>query len=898
MSVRSKLVFVMLLAALLPLWLTDLIIIGLAERTLEANVLDNLRQIARAGEAHLQTYLDGKRNRSLDFASDGRIRQSLHDYQRGIWSHDDRARLETFLKTGKQPLDPELLDITLVSTQGQIVASTAAVSPRDLSQRPFFQRGARVAYLRERPLWGEAERREEVLLVAAPVRDPSGGPAMGILLNRFRLTGLANAVGGESHPGAGAQGRPRKPALYLVGSDGLPLTPYPAAGEPSADAPVIATLPVRNCQQRGRGDSGVWTDPLGRRVWGAAACLSVEGRRWTLLVEQTAEVALAPVQALRTLNYSVLAAAVLAAAVAAWWLAAGIARPVETLRRGIDAVAAGRLDGRVGTSARDEIGALSRAFDRMTVRLREVMASRDELNREVAERRRVEQALRDSETRFRAVFDQAGIGIAMVDMQGRPMASNLKLQQMLGYSGEELRAMPFTRFTRPDYADMDLEQYRELVAGRRELYRMEKIYIRKDGGEIWGGLTVTLVRDERGRPAFAVGMVEDISQRKAAEAARERSERLFSRLVSVSPDAIAVHRGGRYVYINQAGVELFGGRGPEDIAGRTVLDLIHPGDREFVSRRIRTVLESGATPLNAVRILRLDGAVTHVEARGTVVDHEGQSAVLVIMRDVTRRKLAEERLRVTAEALERSNRELQQFAYVASHDLQEPLRMVSSYLQLLKRRYQNRLDADADEFIGYAVDGAERMKRLIESLLEYSRIQSRAGPPQPVALGQVLETVLHTLALSLEEQGAEVSHTELPTVLADPVQVEQLLRNLIGNAVKFHGGARPRAQVGAMPLADYRGDLPQSGLRDGWLLWVKDNGIGIAPEHRERIFAIFQRLHSRDEYPGTGIGLAICQRIVEQQGGRIWVESEPGAGATFYFTLPDGGRALNGGAAA
>ena len=225
-------------------------------------------------------------------------------------------------------------------------------------------------------------------------------------------------------------------------------------------------------------------------------------------------------------------------------------------------------------------------------------------------------------------------------------------------------------------------------------------------------------------------------------------------------------------------------------------------------------------------------------------------------------------------ALRRSNAELEQLAYVASHDMQEPLRMVASYLQLVAERYGNALDADGHEFIGYAVDGAKRMQALISDMLTYSRVSTRARPFEPTDCARIVATAERHLQLAIEEGGAVITRGELPTVLGDEVQYLQLFQNLIGNAIKFRGNAPPRLHVTAQPA------------EDGWCFSVADNGIGIAPEYFERIFVLFQRLHGRREYPGTGIGLALCKRIVERHGGRIWVESTPGQGSVFRFTLP------------
>jgi light-regulated signal transduction histidine kinase (bacteriophytochrome) len=250
---------------------------------------------------------------------------------------------------------------------------------------------------------------------------------------------------------------------------------------------------------------------------------------------------------------------------------------------------------------------------------------------------------------------------------------------------------------------------------------------------------------------------------------------------------------------------------------------------------------------------------------------------IAVVQDITDRKRAEEELQRTMENLKRSNAELEQFAYVASHDLQEPLRMVTSYLQLITQRYQGRLDPDADEFIAYAVDGATRMHRLISDLLAYSRVGTRGKPFEPADCQAALDQALANLEIAIEEAGATVTRDPLPIVPADERQLVQLFQNLIGNAVKFHGQAPPCVHISAQCRRE---------AGDEWVFSVRDNGIGIDPQQFERIFMVFQRLHTVAEYSGTGIGLAICKKIVERHGGRIWVESEVGKGATFYFTLP------------
>jgi PAS domain S-box-containing protein len=242
--------------------------------------------------------------------------------------------------------------------------------------------------------------------------------------------------------------------------------------------------------------------------------------------------------------------------------------------------------------------------------------------------------------------------------------------------------------------------------------------------------------------------------------------------------------------------------------------------------------------------------------------------------ELRERRRAEEKLAQQARELARSNAELEQFAYVASHDLQEPLRLISSYTHLLEKRYQGKLDADADEFIGYTLESAARMQRLISDLLAYSRVSMHGKLFDQTDMNEALKQALFSLQIAIEENQALITQDNLPVLNVDAVQMAQLFQNLIGNAIKFHGQEPPRIHVSARQAGEM------------WIFAVKDNGIGIDPRFSERIFVLFQRLHDRSEYSGTGIGLAICKRIVERHQGKIWVDSEPGQGATFYFTLP------------
>lgn len=259
----------------------------------------------------------------------------------------------------------------------------------------------------------------------------------------------------------------------------------------------------------------------------------------------------------------------------------------------------------------------------------------------------------------------------------------------------------------------------------------------------------------------------------------------------------------------------------------------------------------------------------HLEVRAFKV----RDGLGVIFTDITERQRAQAKLEQVIAALERSNKELEQFAYIASHDLQEPLRMVASYVQLLAQRYEGKLDKDADDFIAFAVDGTIRMQRMINDLLTYSRVGTRGKEFQPTSCENVLGQAFANLQLAIKESGASVTHDPLPTVMADESQLLQLFQNLISNAITYRDQELPQVHVSA------------EQNRNEWAFSISDNGIGIEPQNFERIFQLFQGLHSRS-HPGNGIGLASCKKIVERHGGRIWVESEVGKGSTFRFTVP------------
>lgn len=357
-------------------------------------------------------------------------------------------------------------------------------------------------------------------------------------------------------------------------------------------------------------------------------------------------------------------------------------------------------------------------------------------------------------------------------------------------------------------------------------------------------------------------------------AERDKAE-ILSRIFDTNAEVVWILDGeGDIRHANRTSQKLVGYL-PEDLVGRSVTEFLVAQEGQETSLKALEAEASREGHWQGELVIRQkDQKEMTVWATVNLLGEGAGPGTILEFRDRTAEKKTEQELTAKTTDLVRSNRDLEQFAYVASHDLQEPLRMVTSYTQLLARRYKGQLSAEADEFIAFAVDGAARMQALINALLAYSRVDSRGKPMVVCDLGTVLTHALDNLKLAIEESGASIVRGELPRVIGDPVQLMQLFQNLVGNAVKFR--VKDRAPVIRIE-AEREGDL--------WKISVSDNGIGIEPQFYERIFVIFQRLHTKEEYPGTGIGLAMCKRIVERHGGSITVASVPGSGSTFAFTL-------------
>ncbi len=525
-----------------------------------------------------------------------------------------------------------------------------------------------------------------------------------------------------------------------------------------------------------------------------------------------------------------------------------------------------------------------------------------------------------------SVFAAMGSGVTISSTSGGLLFVNDTAAQLMGFSSaEEALATPVAEVVRrhqlldEDGAVIPYDKLptRDALKGLRPPPVEIRFRVVATGEERWSLVTSTPLFDTAGAVAWVVNVFYDITPQKQAQQLQRRLARYealradvasamagmeeLSSMLQRCCEALVKHLGFPYARIwlldeerQVLRLRASAGRdssleGPLAVlkVGQYRIGKIAEEKRLYQTNdaahdplialpdRLR---EEGVVALAGAPLLMGDRLVGVVTVLSTHVLPEDTGTALVGLSDTiahgVERRRAELALAVRAGELERSNAELERFAYVASHDLQEPLRMVASYTQLLARRYRGKLDSDADEFIRFAVDGANRMQSLISDLLAYSRVSTYGRPMGPTESARAVEQALAKLWRELEQNEARVTADDLPTVVGDPVQLEQLFTHLLSNAIKYRRPEPPRVHIAAQP-------------RGGeWLFRVQDNGIGIEPQYFDRIFVIFQRLHSSAEYPGTGVGLAICRRIVERHGGRMWVESTLGSGSSFLFTLP------------
>ncbi|MDJ0737689.1 MAG: PAS domain-containing protein [Nostocaceae cyanobacterium] len=557
------------------------------------------------------------------------------------------------------------------------------------------------------------------------------------------------------------------------------------------------------------------------------------------------------------------------------------------------------------------------------------------INLDITQRKQAELALRSSEQRYATLAQAAPVGIFRINVRGNCLYVNQRWCEIAGLSPAEATEAGWIRAIHPEDREQVFNKWYQ-AAQDDSPFQLEYRFQRPDGTITWVSGQAVPEKNNNSKITSYLSAITDITAHKQAEAKLQRQNQRSQLLGEIAQKIrqslctedilqTAVKEVKKVLQADRVIVfQLW-----QDGSGTVVKEAVVPEYTPILSRNLidhcfkedyweayRLGRVSSIANLKTAEIQDCHREFLHkmeVKAHivvpilcrdklwGLLVAHQCSSPrhwtteEIELLQQLANQMgiaLSQAYLLETEtkhrQELARSNAELEQFAYVASHDLQEPLRMVTSYLQLLEKKYKSQMDARADEFIGYAVDGARRMQTLINDLLSYSRVSTRGQPFEKIDCNKILRQACNNLKIAIEESKAVITHDEpLPQIMADGMQLTQLFQNLIGNAIKFRSDSTPQVHIGVTKREgkDSQSAIPNSP--DEWLFWVQDNGIGLESEYAERIFVIFQRLHARGKYPGTGIGLAICKKIVERHGGHIWVESQPGCGTTFFFTIGD-----------
>jgi PAS domain S-box-containing protein len=1047
MSIRLKLTNLFLAIASIPLLLVSALTFTNYENSLEASRFSQLRDLTIFRADRIDTYFAGLKAHIEISQGFYNIKKNLPVLTRLA---DDPGNQE-FLDA-KKMLDAQLQqmqsvsdlsDIMLVNPQGRVVyANRPGHFLKDMSngidaeQKAFTEGKDRIYY--SDVYFDAAEDNRFEILLTAPATD-FNGDFIGVIAFEVDMTPAYKFI--QDATGLGNTGE------VLIGKKAGNQVEYlnPLRHDPNAalkrkiDIGDKIGRPMQEAVQ-GRTGSGLSTDYRGKQV--IAAWRYIPSLDWGLVAKIDTREAFADVTNLRNLVVIILLIVIVLSGITAFSIAHSISEPIKRLSEGAAIIGSGNLDYKIGTNQKDEIGQLSRTFDKMTLDLKQTTASRDELNKEITERKKAEETLRKSEERYRTLFETMLEGFCVIevvfDAANKPvdyrfLDINPAFERQTGLHDARGKLI---RELAPDHEAHWFEIYGKVaLTGEPARFENEARALNR-----WFDVSAVRVGGPESRKVAI--LFNDISKRRHAEEALKkshdeleirveertadlneavsdlqkqvqqriraeeafRSASLYARgLLEASLDPlVTISPEGKITDVNKA-TETVTGFSRERLIGSDFSDYFTEPDKardgykkvlskgliidypltirhtsgrtidvlynatvyknpageiqgvfaaardvtvqKQASQYARSLLESSLDPLVTISA---DGKITDVNeatvkvtgisrqqligtdfssyftepqkaregyqqvfARGFVTDypltirhkdgrltdvlynatvykdtHGNVIGIFAAARDITEKKAAEAELekyrlhledlvKNRTEELSRSNKDLEQFAYVASHDLQEPLRAVSGFVELLRRNLEKSLDAKTSEYMNFSIDGAKRMQSLINGLLEYSRIGTQGKKPQQVNSKEVLDEALARLHASISESGAKITADDLPVVYFDDLQLVRLFQNLIGNAIKFRSDEIPQIYVSA---------IHQDGH---WRFAIRDNGIGIEPQYAEKIFMIFQRLHTRKTYPGTGIGLSICKKIVERHGGRIWVESKPAGGSTFYFTVPD-----------
>lgn len=853
------------LVVLLPISAMFLISLKSISRNTGALVNENLRATAEARSAELLFFLESLKERVVDFSTDGMIRDNLERAVRDGLSED--PALSAYLTEHKLPVLEDAYRLSVMRMDGKVVSSTdQAVIGEDRSGQDFFLKGSEVPSITVRPT-GVPD-----LVVSVPLRSRENGDFIGVLAAFVPKERLGDILARERGRDIGitryALEGYRTLDIYLVNMDRLMITPSWLI-EGTVFRTTVDTEAVRACLNEGREHMGVYEDYRGEAVFGTSICMPDFG--WVLLTEVDKKEAFVPIS--RLVNYGALtgvAVLVLVSGFALYFLR--MARQLKTIASASKEIAAGNYAARVPVRSGDEIGILAGHFNRMVA--------------DVQERSR---ALKESEERFRGLIEAINDWVWEVDENLVYTYVSPKVRSLLGYEPEELVGRTPFMLMPPEEAERVEKDVAQAVERREPFNAYENTNLKKDGSIVVLETNASPIFDSNGVFRGYRGIDRDVTERKAAEDALRKSE---SRLANAQRIASLGNWdwdiGTNELHWSDEIYRIFG-VAPREFGATydAFLNYVHPDDRDKVITAVNEALYDKKPYSIDHMIVLHDGTGKTVHEEGEVVYDDGKPLRMTgTVLDITERKKAEDEIRKlnaeleervaerTAE-LEAANRELEAFSYSVAHDLKTPLRTIDGFARILMKDSPEALGPSGREYLERLVAASRRMGELIDALLKLSRVMRAEMTLERVYLSGIARAIASDLRRAQPERNAEFIIHENLAADGDPGLLKTVMENLLGNAWKFTS-KKDAARI----------EFGSSGMEDGkTVFFVRDNGAGFEMKYAERLFNPFQRLHGEDEFPGTGIGLATVQRIIQRHGGSIRAEGEREKGATFYFTL-------------
>ncbi len=846
---------------LIPLFISASVIIIREVATIKNSTFHELGVINKFTESrvlHLLKYLKGQTH---SFCADAYIKEVLKDLSSfGFLSENRMSGLNTYLSSNKLPLMSEVVETFILNNDGMVVASSGELQiGKSYAGYDWFRKSVGNVVVSD--IFYDNNVESLTWVIIAPLEADGSNRNMGYLLNRIDYQVLNDIVTSTDFSTLNIRSFFKEPELasqsYIVNRNGITLTDKNS----SVDKTLNKTFDVEllDLQTTDKGSDVLrFSDYNG--VDSVGVCSVIDGTDLFLISKVNNHLVMDMVKLVVTKSslYTILLCFFISLLV--FITIRKLIGPLVVMSESLDRIVGGNFKEKVNFgSENSEIGEIANSFNTLVAM---VMDSSRSLN--------------ESEMRFQSMVEDIPVMIAVFDNQRGFIVWNKECELVTGYDSDViLNNDKSLELLYPD--SINYEYVMSKWVNRGTDYRNWEMQLKCKDGDVkaisWSNLSVQF--PVSGWEKWVVGV--DVTVEKQMKNDLVEKTIYLDNILRSSADIgiVTMDMDFSVKYFNPSASRIFGYR-PDEIVGRTAADLqkktgidpeqfLYSLDKVESGDEHRFILDYEKGREKLYIEIRISG-ILDIACK--------LIGIVMVAQDITVRKKTEEELELYVKKLANSNTELEQFAYVASHDLQEPLRMISSYLQLLEQRYKGQLDKEADEFIWYAVDGAKRMQELINALLLLSRVGTCGGEFVKVDCASILKQVMINLQPVISESGAVITMGDLPVIIADKSQMGQLFQNLIANAVKFKCDKSPEIEICA------------EQMDDNWIFSINDNGIGIDAEQFNRIFLMFQRLHSRSEFEGTGIGLSMCKKIVERHGGKIWVKSEPAKGSVFYFSLP------------